>query len=79
MNKEVVVARLKKENNFKEVSGLEAIRDSFSADLLQARYKKQEGSGIVLCKIGEREYKDDYFFGYVATNQTKSNKTLTNA
>ena len=79
LNKEVVVARLKKENNFKEVSGLEAIRDSFSADLLQARYKKQEGSGIVLCKIGEREYKDDYFFGYVATNQTKSNKTLTNA
>jgi len=79
LNKEVVVSRLKKENNFREVSGLQAVLDSFSADLLQARYKKQEGSGIVLCKIADRDYTDDYFFGYVATNQTKSNKSLTNA
>ena len=79
LNKEVVVARLKQENNFQEVSGLKAVRDSFSADLLQARYKKQKGSGIVLCKIGDRDYTDSYFFGYVATNQSKSNKSLTNA
>ena len=44
-----------------------------------AKYKKQEGNGIVLCKIGERDYTDSYFFGYVATNQTRSNKTLSNA
>ncbi len=78
LNKEVVVARLKKENNFQEVSGLQAVQDSFTADLLSAKYKKQEGIGTVLCKIGDREYTDNYFFGYVATNQTRSNKTLTN-
>lgn len=79
LNKEVVVARLKKENNFREIAGLQAVQDSFSSDLLQAKYKKQEGNGIVLCKIGERDYTDSYFFGYVATNQTRSNKTLSNA
>ena len=79
LNKEVVVARLKKENNFQEVSGLQAVQDSFTVDLLSAKYKKQEGIGIVLCKIGDRDYTDSYFFGYVATNQTRSNKSLTNA
>jgi peptidyl-prolyl cis-trans isomerase SurA len=79
LNKEVVVARLKKENNFREIAGLQAVQDSFSSDLLQAKYKKQEGNGIVLCKIGERDYTDSYFFGYVATNQTRSNKSLSNA
>lgn len=79
LNKEVVVTRIKKENNFVEVAGLDAVRGKFDESLLKGQYKKKEGIGTVLCKIGDREYTDDYFFAYVATNQTRTNKTLPNA
>jgi len=79
LNKEVVVARIKLENNFVELAGINAVEDSFTSDLLQGKYKKQTGTGVVLFKIGDREYTDNYFFKYVATNQTKSNQSLENA
>ena len=78
LNKDVVVARIKNENNFRELAGIKAVKDSFTDLLLEGKYRKQKGKGIVLLTIGDREYTDDYFFGYVATNQNKSNKSLSN-
>lgn len=78
LNKEVVVKRIKKENNFREVAGLDAVKNSFDESLLKGQYTKKEGTGTVLFKIGEKDYTDDYFYAYVATNQTRTNKTLAN-
>ncbi|MDC1395288.1 peptidylprolyl isomerase [Bacteroidia bacterium] len=79
LNKDVVVKRIKIENNFKELNGLSAVEGRFSEDLLKGKYKKQEGNGTVLFSINGKNYDDNYFFGYVATNQSTSNKTLANA
>ena len=78
LNKDVVVARVKKENGFKDVSGLDAVKGEFTEDLLKGRFKAKEGNGMVLFKIGKRAYTDKDFFAYVATNQTRSNTTLEN-
>ncbi|MFB1003940.1 MAG: peptidylprolyl isomerase [Bacteroidia bacterium] len=79
LNKDVVVARIIKENNYQEVAGLDSVRNEVDASLLQGQFKMKDGKGIVLCKIGDRAYTDDYFYAYVATNQARSNKTLPNA
>ncbi|MDG2454588.1 MAG: peptidylprolyl isomerase [Bacteroidia bacterium] len=79
LNKDVVVARIIKDNNYQEVAGLNAVKNEIDASLLQGQYKKKDGKGIVLCTIGDKEYTDDYFYAYVATNQARTNKTLDNA
>jgi peptidyl-prolyl cis-trans isomerase SurA len=73
------VARIIKDNNYQEVAGLNAVKNEIDASLLQGQYKKKDGKGIVLCTIGDKEYTDDYFYAYVATNQARTNKTLNNA
>ena len=79
LNKDVVVARIIKENNYQELAGLDSVRNEIDASLLKGQFKVKDGKGIVLCKIGDRAYTDDYFYAYVATNQARTNKTLPNA
>lgn len=79
LNKEAVIARIKKENNFKTIAGFDAVKNSFDESLLKGEYTKQQGTDIVLCKIGDREYTDNHFFSYVAANQSRSNQSLDNA
>ena len=79
LNKEVVVRRVKKENNFREVAGYDAVKNNFDKSLLEGKYKADKGSGAVLCKISDKDYTDGDFYKYVATNQTRSNKALDNA
>jgi len=79
MNKEIVVKRIKVENKYAEVLGLDAVKDSFDVSVVNGTYKKGGGTGKVLFKIADKSYTDDMFMGYVATNQTKTNKSLDNA
>ena len=79
MNKEIVVKRIKVENKYAEVLGLDAVKDSFDVSVVNGTYKKGAGTGKVLFKIADKSYTDDMFMGYVATNQTKTNKSLDNA
>lgn len=79
LNKDVVVARVKKENGYKEVRGLNAAKNSFGEELVQGKYKAEAGSGAVLFQIGKKTYTDSDFYKYAAANQSKTNKTLPNA
>jgi peptidyl-prolyl cis-trans isomerase SurA len=78
LNKDVVVVRVKKENGFKVVEGLDPIKGEFTEDLLKGNFKRKEGKGLVLFKIDKKDYTDTDFFAYVATNQSRSNTTLEN-
>jgi peptidyl-prolyl cis-trans isomerase SurA len=79
LNKEVVVARVKSENFYKEVTGLNAVKDQFSKDLLESKFEKKEGNGAVLFTINKKPFTDSDFYEYVATNQTRTGKTLEQA
>ncbi|MGB0849862.1 MAG: peptidylprolyl isomerase [Bacteroidia bacterium] len=79
LNKEVVVARVKKENNYQEVEGVSAVQGHFMDDLLQGKYTKKEGNKLVLFTIDNKAYTDDMFYDFVARNQSKSNKSLESA
>ncbi|PCJ63855.1 MAG: peptidylprolyl isomerase [Bacteroidetes bacterium] len=78
LNKDVVVARVKIENEFKEVAGISSVKNEFSEDLLKGKFKKKSGNGSVLFTIEKRNYTDSDFYAYVATNQTRTNKSLEN-
>ena len=79
LNKEVVVARVKSENFYKEVTGLNAVKDQFSKDLLESKFEKKEGNDAVLFTINKKPFTDSDFYEYVATNQTRTGKTLEQA
>lgn len=79
LNREAVVARIKKENKFVNLAGIDAVKNTFDESLLKGEYTKQQGTDRVLCKIGDREYTDNHFYSYVATNQSRSNQSLENA
>jgi peptidyl-prolyl cis-trans isomerase SurA len=79
LNKDVVVARVKTENKFKEVKGLDSVKGNFGEELIQGKFKKKEGAGIVLFQIANKSYTDSDFYTYVLANQGKTNKTLANA
>jgi peptidyl-prolyl cis-trans isomerase SurA len=78
MNKDVVVKRIKVENKYTEILGLDAVKDSFDQKLINGAYIKGSGAGKVLFKIGDKSYTDAMFMAYVATNQTRTNKSLEN-
>lgn len=78
-NKEVVVARIKVENKFVEVKGLAAVKNKLDSTLLQAQWNQPQPTGDVLFKINDRTYTDKDFYAYLATNKTRTNKTLENA
>ncbi len=78
-NKEVVVARIKVENKFTEVNGLAAVKNKFDSTLLQGQWNQPTPTGDVLFKIGDRKYTDKDFYAYLATNKSRTNKTLENA
>ena len=79
LNKDVVVARVKIENKFKEVKGLDSVKGNFGEELIQGKFKKKEGTGMVLFQIANKSYTDSDFYTYVLANQGKTNKTLANA
>jgi peptidyl-prolyl cis-trans isomerase SurA len=79
MNKEVVVARVKVENNFTEVKGLAAVKTKLDSTLLQGEWNRPETTGAVLFKIKDKNYTDEDFYSYLATNKTRTNKALENA
>lgn len=79
LNKEVVVARVKSENFYKEVTGLNAVKDQFSKDLLESKFEKKEGNDAVLFTINKKPFTDSDFYEYVTTNQTRTGKTLEQA
>lgn len=79
LNKDVVVARVKTENKFKEVKGLDSVKGNFGEELIQGKYKKKVGTGMVLFQIANKSYTDLDFYTYVLANQGKTNKTLANA
>jgi len=79
LNKDVVVKRIKKENKYQEVAGLDAVKNQFDESLLKGNFKKKAGSGVVLCKIVDKKYTDEDFFAYAAANQARTNKSLANA
>lgn len=79
LNKEVVVARVKSENFYKVVTGLNAVKDQFSKDLLESKFEKKEGNDAVLFTINKKPFTDLDFYEYVATNQTRTGKTLEQA
>ncbi|MFT4598021.1 MAG: peptidyl-prolyl cis-trans isomerase SurA [Bacteroidia bacterium] len=79
LNKDVVVARVKIENKFKEVKGLDSVKGNFGEELIRGKFKKKEGTGMVLFQIANKSYTDSDFYTYVLANQGKTNKTLANA
>ena len=79
LNKDVVVARVKTENKFKEVKGLDSVKGNFGEELIRGKFKKKEGTGMVLFQIANMSYTDSDFYTYVLANQGKTNKTLANA
>ncbi|MFT4876943.1 MAG: peptidyl-prolyl cis-trans isomerase SurA, partial [Bacteroidia bacterium] len=79
LNKDVVVVRVKTENKFKEAKGLDSVKGNFGEELIQGKYKKKEGTGMVLFQIANKSYTDSDFYTYVLANQGKTNKTLANA
>ena len=79
LNKDVVVARVKTENKFKEVKGLDSVKGNFGEELIRGKFKKKEGTGMVLFQIANKSYTDSDFYTYVLANQGKTNKTLANA
>ena len=79
LNKDVVVSRVKVENKFKELAGFNAVKGSFTEELLKGKYTKQASKGIVLFTISAKKYTDSDFYDFVVVNQSKSNKALDNA
>ena len=79
LNKDVVVIRVKTENKFKEVKGLDSVKGNFGEELIQGKFKKKEGTGMVLFQIANKSYTDSDFYTYVLANQGKTNKTSANA
>jgi peptidyl-prolyl cis-trans isomerase SurA len=79
LNKDVVVKRIKVENKFEDLGGYIAVKDSFTEDLLQGKYKKKEGTGKTLFTISSKKYTDGDFYTYVSANQSRTNKSLDNA
>lgn len=78
LNKEVVLERVKKENKYLEVAGMDAVMAHFDESLLMGKYKLQEGNGTVLFTIDGEKFTDTDFYIYVARRQGRSNKTLEN-
>lgn len=78
LNKDVVVTRVKTENKFKEIKGLDSVKGNFGEELTQGKCKIKEGTGLVLFQIAKKTYSDSDFYKYVQVNQSKTNKTLDN-
>lgn len=77
-NKAIVVERVKKENGFKEIEGLEAVKDNFTETLVDGSFKSPQSDSSILFKIGDRSFMDSDFYGYIATNAGRSNLTVDN-
>lgn len=79
LNKEVVIARVKEENHYREIGGLSVVASQFGEDLLKGNYREKLGDSIELFAINGKKYLDKDFYRYVAANQTKTQKTLDKA
>ena len=79
LNKEVVIARVKEENHYREIGGLSAVASQFDEDLLTGNYREKLGDSIELFAINGKRYLDKDFYRYVAANQSKTQKTLDKA
>jgi peptidyl-prolyl cis-trans isomerase SurA len=79
LNKEVVLKRIKKENKYQEVNGLQAVVNNFDASIKTGKYVVPDSTaGAVLFKIDGKDFTDKDFYAYAATNQTPSNKSVEN-
>lgn len=78
LNKEVVVKRIKIENKFVEVGGLAAVIDKIGEEVLNGQFNKPKSEGKLLFNIADKQFAEDDFYAYLATNKKRTNLTLPN-
>jgi peptidyl-prolyl cis-trans isomerase SurA len=65
LNKEVVVKRIKVENNYREVNGVDSVINKISEDLRQGKFKRPPVTNVVLFSIGKKNYTDADFYTFL--------------
>ncbi|MBR9861033.1 hypothetical protein GYB22_09880, partial [bacterium] len=78
LNKAVVVARVKKENNYVDRNKLSEIQPFFDSTLLDGKWKQPKDAvkDLVLFTIADQEYTSEDFYNYVIKHQSKSPKNI---
>ena len=76
INKEAVIERIKKENRYTEVKGLDAVKDKLKPSLVQGIVDRPEVTGDVLFTIADRKYTDKSFYDFLDKTVGKTIKTL---
>ncbi len=76
LNKEVVVKRVKKENGYTEVHGVDSVINKISEGLLKNNFERPKETGVVLFRIGDKDYTDADFYDYLESKQGMINQDL---
>ena len=78
-NKNVVVERFKRENNYREVAGVNAVIGKIHSDLVAGSFTRPQAEQAVLFAIGETHYTDSMFYDYLDLNKGVVNQELGDA
>ncbi|MBT8327328.1 MAG: peptidylprolyl isomerase [Bacteroidia bacterium] len=76
INKEVVIERIKKENKYTEVKGLDAVKGKLKPSLVQGIVERPQITGDVLFTIDNRKYTDESFYDFLDNTVGKTVKTF---
>lgn len=77
LSKEAVLLRIKEENNYQYVGGLNKLSKYFDQSLLAGNWKKPTlTDNILLFTIGNKKYFDHNFFDFVVVNMVQSDMSL---
>lgn len=77
LSKEAVLLRIKEENNFQYLGGLNTLSKYFDPSLLEGNWKKPtQTDNILLFTIGNEKYFDHNFFDFVVVNMVQSDMSL---
>ena len=73
LNKNVVLKRIKEENNYTPLGGLESVASRFGDELVEGNYKRPTASGTALFEIAGNKYTDAGFLRLPGT-QCRNNR-----
>lgn len=77
LNREVVLARIREENNFQDLGKLDAILKNFDEQLLNGQWAKTDkDKNLPIFKIGKNTYFAGDFYDYAFANQSRGAENL---